>query len=136
MKSFRTVLFWVHLAVGALAGIVIFIMSVTGVALTYEKQVIEWADRRAAAPALRTAAAPGTRRETPETLLARVKATGAEPIGITLRADPAAPATVTLEGNKALLVDPYSGAIIGEPPAGIRSFFRTMTTWHRYLALE
>src|SRR5688572_17107958 len=30
MKSFRTVLFWIHLAVGAAAGIVIFIMSVTG----------------------------------------------------------------------------------------------------------
>ena len=47
MKSFRTVLFWIHLAIGAAAGIVIFIMSVTGVALTYEKQLIEWADRTA-----------------------------------------------------------------------------------------
>jgi uncharacterized iron-regulated membrane protein len=47
-----------------------------------------------------------------------------------------APATVLLEGNKSLLVDPYSGATVGEPPAAIRSFFRTMTVWHRYLALE
>ena len=47
MKSFRTVIFWIHLAVGATAGVVILIMSVTGVALTYEKQMLEWADRRA-----------------------------------------------------------------------------------------
>ncbi len=47
MKSFRSVIFWIHLAVGVTAGIVIFIMSVTGVALTYEKQMIEWADRNA-----------------------------------------------------------------------------------------
>jgi uncharacterized iron-regulated membrane protein len=132
MKSFRTVIFWMHLAVGVTAGIVIFIMSVTGVALTYEKQMIEWADRRAwTAPA-----APGAHLS-PETLLAAAAAARPQqPIGLTLRADPAAPATVTLEGNAALLTDPYTGTIVGEPPAALRSFFRTMTTWHRYLAME
>ena len=39
-------------------------------------------------------------------------------------------------GIASLLVDPYTGAIIGEPPTGLRTFFRVMTTWHRYLALE
>ena len=132
MKSFRTVLFWVHLAVGALAGIVIFIMSVTGVALTYEKQVIEWADRQAWTPP-----AIGGTHLPPQELLEKAAAfSGVPATGITLRARVDAPATVTLDGNKALLVDPYSGAAIGEPPAGLRSFFRTMTTWHRYLALE
>ena len=132
MKSFRLVIFWIHLAVGVTAGIVIFIMSVTGVALTYEKQMIEWADRRAwTAPA-----APGAHLP-PETLLAAAAVARPEkPIGLTLRADPAAPATVTLEGNAALLIDPYTGAIVGAPPAALRSFFRTMTTWHRYIGME
>jgi uncharacterized iron-regulated membrane protein len=134
MKSFRNVLFWIHLAAGAAAGIVILIMSATGVALTYEKQVIEWADRRAwTAPA----DAASSRHLAPETLLASAAASnGAPAIAITLRADAAAPATVTLEGNRAVLVDPYSGRVIGEPPAAVRSFFRTMTAWHRYIALE
>jgi uncharacterized iron-regulated membrane protein len=134
MKSFRSILFWMHLACGAAAGVVILIMCVTGVALTYEKQMLEWADRRAW-----TAPSPaGARPLPPETLLAKVieAQSGAAPTGITLRADPAAPATVTLDGNKTLLVDPYTGAVIGEPPGGLRSFFRTMTVWHRYLALE
>ena len=134
MKTFRTVLFWMHLAGGAAAGVVILIMSVTGVALTYEKQMLEWADRRAWTAPSSADAQPLP----PETLLARVATArpGAAPIGLTLRADRSAPATVTLEGNKALLVDPSSGVIIGEPPAALRAFFRTMTTWHRYLALE
>ena len=134
MKSFRTVIFWMHLATGVAAGLVVLIMSVTGVALTYEKQMLEWADRRAW-----TAPSPGDARPlSPETLLARVADAhpGAAPTGITLRADRSAPATVTLDGNKTLLVDPYAGAIIGEPPAVLRSFFRTMTVWHRYIALE
>jgi uncharacterized iron-regulated membrane protein len=133
MKSFRTVLFWMHLACGVAAGVVILIMCVTGVALTYEKQMLEWADRRAWTAPSSTGASPLS----PETLLARVQAAqpGAAPIGVTLRVDPTAPATVTLDGNKALLVDPYSGQIIGEPPSGLRDFFRTMTAWHRYVAM-
>jgi len=128
------VVFWLHLATGVSAGVVVLMMSVTGVALTYEKQMLEWADRRAwTAPP--HGDAPSL---SPETLLARVAETqpGVAPTGITVRADPAAPATITLDGNRTLLVDPYSGTVIGEPPAALRSFFRTMTVWHRYLALE
>jgi uncharacterized iron-regulated membrane protein len=134
MKTFRSVLFWIHLACGLAAGVVILIMSVTGVALTYEKQMLEWADRRA----WTGAPAAVTLQLSPETLLAKVAEArpGTAPTGVTLRADAAAPATVLLEGNTSLLVDPYTGAIIGEPPAAIRSFFRTMTVWHRYIAME
>jgi uncharacterized iron-regulated membrane protein len=133
MRPFRTVLFWAHLAAGTIAGVVILIMSVTGVALTYEKQMLEWADRRAWAAPSSTDASPLS----PETLLARVREAqpGTAPIGVTLRADRMAPATVLLDGNKSLLVNPYSGAIIGEPPAAMREFFRTMTSWHRYIAM-
>jgi uncharacterized iron-regulated membrane protein len=134
MKTFRSVLFWMHLAAGTAAGVVILIMSVTGVALTYEKQMLEWADRRAWTAPSSIAAQPLS----PETLLARVTEAHPEtaPIGITLRADRMAPATLTLEGNKVLLADRFTGAIIGEPSPWLRSFFRTMTVWHRYLALE
>ena len=134
MKTFRSVLFWMHLAAGTAAGVVILIMSVTGVALTYEKQMLEWADRRAwTAPS-----SVDARPLSPETLLAKVTEArpGTAPTGVTLRADRTAPATITLEGNKALLADPFTGAIIGEPSPRLRSFFRTMTAWHRYLALE
>jgi uncharacterized iron-regulated membrane protein len=133
MKTFRSILFWIHLAAGATAGVVILIMSVTGVALTYEKQMLEWADRRAWTAPEKPAA-----HLAPETIVARaIKARpGLTVMALTMRADRSAPATLTLEGNKALLVDPYSGRIIGEPPAVMRSFFRTMTSWHRYLAMS
>lgn len=134
MKNLRTVVFWMHLATGVAAGVVVLIMSVTGVALTYEKQMLEWADRRAWTAPSQVDAPPLP----PETLLAKVieARPGTAPTGITLRAARTAPATVTLEGNTTLLVDPYTGGIIGEPPAALRSFFRTMTVWHRYIALE
>ena len=133
MKTLRLLIFWMHLIAGVAAGVVVLIMSITGVALTYEKQMLEWADRGAW-----TAPSPADARHLPpETLLAKAAAAqpGLAPTGVTLRANAAAPATVTLQGNKSLLINPYTGTIIGEPPAGLRSFFRTMTVWHRYLAL-
>ena len=42
----RKVFFWCHLACGVAAGVVIFIMSVTGALLAYEKQIVLWADTR------------------------------------------------------------------------------------------
>jgi uncharacterized iron-regulated membrane protein len=130
----RTIVFWLHLVAGAVAGVVVLVMSVTGVALTYEKQVIEWADRRAWSAPTSTS----IDRLSPETLLAAVGTTypSEAPITLTLRSDPAAPATVVLDRSGAVLVDPSTGAVIGPPPAGVRSFFRTMTNWHRWLAMS
>ena len=86
MSPFRTVLFWLHLTAGVVAGVVVLIMSITGVALTYEKQMLEWADRRAwSAPS-----SAGAARLSPETLLARVREAQPEaaPTMLTLRAGP------------------------------------------------
>jgi uncharacterized iron-regulated membrane protein len=111
MKTFRSVLFWMHLAAGAAAGVVILIMSVTGVALTYEKQMLEWADR---APGR---AAASCRPPLAETCWRRCSGREATaPIGARCARDRAAPATLTLEGNKALLVDPYTGASSANRP--------------------
>ncbi len=133
MATFRSVLFWLHLVTGVVAGVVILVMCVTGVALTYEKQMLEWSDRRSGSVPLPADARPLP----PETLLASAVAAeaGAAPTGITLRADRRAPATVTFAG-KTRLIDPYTGASLGEPSPQLRAFFRTMTNWHRWLALE
>lgn len=43
-RPFRTALFWCHLVVGVTVGVVVFIMSLTGVLLAYERQITLWAD--------------------------------------------------------------------------------------------
>jgi uncharacterized iron-regulated membrane protein len=42
---FRKTIFWLHLACGVSAGVVVLMMSVTGVVLTYERQAQVWEDR-------------------------------------------------------------------------------------------
>jgi uncharacterized iron-regulated membrane protein len=131
-ERLRTVLFWLHLATGLVAGAVILLMSVTGVLLMYERQITEWADRgfRAAPPS------PGASHLPVETLLAGALAARSASSGLTLQADPAAPAAVALGREGTLYLDPYTGRILGEGSKKTRAFFRRVTDWHRWLGVE
>ena len=134
MKRLRKIIFWCHLPVGVTAGIVILIMSVTGVLLAYEKQITSWADTRgyrAAPPAHETRHLPV------ETLAAKAReARGANPTAITLKSDPEAPAEIAFGRETSLFVNPYSGHVLGEGSQRARSFFRTVTDWHRWLGAK
>ena len=129
----RSVLFWIHLAAGVVAGLVILLMSATGVLLTYEKQLLAWSDRTAPA-ALPAADAPHL---PVETLLAAVQT--AEPsaalAGVTVSAVDGAPALVTI-GQRTLAVNAYTGAVLGDASPQLRKFFRSVTAWHRWLGVE
>jgi uncharacterized iron-regulated membrane protein len=134
MTRLRTFLFWCHLACGVTAGVVILIMSVTGVLLTYEKQIMLWADTRgydAAPPSADAARLPI------DALLARVRAARPDAAiqAIAVRSDRSAPVALTLGREGTLYVHPYTGAILGGGAQGVRDFFRGVTNWHRWLAV-
>jgi uncharacterized iron-regulated membrane protein len=146
MKLFRKVLFWLHLTVGVVAGLVILIMSVTGVLLTYERQITYWADTRnyqIAPPS------PDATRLSIDALLAKTRESqpGAAVTTVTMRSGASDPVAIGLVGNPAavpggpagpgggrtIFIDPYTGAVLGEGAKGIRDFFHVMTDWHRWL---
>jgi len=125
----RKVLFWTHLSCGVAAGLVIAMMSLTGAVLTYERQLVEWAERdlRAELPA-------GAARLPLDALVAAVRAQrpGFEPTSITVAADPAAPVQVSAGRSGFVYVNGYSGEVLGEGAVRLRAFFRTVTGWHRW----
>ena len=47
MKLLHKIIFWSHLLAGVSAGLVIFIMSFTGVVLMYEPQISDYSERSA-----------------------------------------------------------------------------------------
>lgn len=135
MKRLRKIIFWCHLPVGAIAGVVILIMCVTGVLLAYEKQITLWADTHAYKSAPPSAEA----RHLPVAkLIENARNTrGANPASITLRSDPSAPAEISFGRDSApIFLNPYSGNVLGEGSQRVRSFFRTMTDWHRWLGAK
>lgn len=131
---FRTFLFWLHLAAGVVAGVVILVMSATGVALTYERQLNAWTTSH-----LRSAPPTSASSRMPlETLVARVAEARADvtPGGVTVGAAADAPVTVTAEPTP-LFVDAYSAQELGDRRgAGLRSFLQTMRSWHRWLGAD
>ena len=131
----RKVLFWCHLTAGVGAGTVILIMSVTGALLTFQQSVlriIERSQRTVAAPA------PGTSRMELDALIAQVRIAmpEAQPTTVTLESDPLAAAAVVLGTQGTLFVNPYTGQVLGSGSVRARAFYRSVTNWHRYLALE
>lgn len=132
MKIFRKILFWLHLIAGVLGGIVIFIMCVTGAALSFEKNVIEFAERSERVVAV------GEKRLSPQEILAKVieARPDAKPSSLLITDDPASAATVALGREGQLFVDPYTGAITGSGNSAVRGFFRFSTDLHRWIALS
>jgi len=125
----RRLVFWLHLAVGLLVALIVVVMSTTGVLLTYEKQMIRWAD------GYHTPPADAQTRLPLATLVERAAATrpDARPQGATVRRDPSAPVEVTYGREATVFMHPYTGEVLGTGSARARAFFRGVMEWHRWL---
>lgn len=128
----RKILFWAHLVTGGVAGIVILMMSVTGVILTFEMQLNRWA-------------LSGYRAEPTEalpldvdTLLGRVADADPElaPSSVTFVADPLEPVALGLGRGSYLYADRYTGEILGDGNGKMKRFMRSVMYWHRWFALS
>ncbi|WP_434385725.1 PepSY-associated TM helix domain-containing protein [Melittangium boletus] len=133
--TLHNVLFWPHLVAGVIAGLVIAIMSFTGVALAFEHQVLDWADRDARTVQRPTPDAP---RLPVDELLARVRAAKPQtpPTGVTVYPEPDAAVLVSTGRNAGVYVNPYTGEVREWGAQGWRSFFQLMVEWHRWLAAQ
>ena len=128
--SFKRIIFWSHLIVGLAAGLVIFILALSGTLLTYEMQIKGWFDPQVS---------PTVERA--EMLSADELVAIAKPVfsGKTATLDyyndRSAPMTVKAGRHDAKLINPYSGAFIeaGENPS--EGFFHFVQDLHRTLAM-
>jgi uncharacterized iron-regulated membrane protein len=129
--TMRKAFFWLHLIAGVVAGVVILVMSATGVALAFEKEIIAWAER-------------DVRRITPSTeaqrlpldeLLAKVRVAqpDARPSGVTIYSDPTIATLVSMGRTNSFHVNPYSGTVQPQGAKGTRAFMHVMIDWHRFL---
>src|SRR4051812_28014321 len=123
---FRKVLFWMHLIAGCVAGAIVLVMSVTGVMLTYERQMLARADRG------RYQIPPGTGVQalSVDELIAQLQA---EPdrlprdASLVLRSDPKEPVEVSVGRGGSFYVNPYDGRVLGRGDQGMRQTFQKIT---------
>ena len=131
--SFKRIIFWAHLIAGVIAGILIFTMSASGVLLTYERQIIDMADRN-----YFVEPAAGQVPLTLDQLSDSVQkiTNGKQGVSLVFSETPNSPVVAKLSRREQILIDPYTGKSLGEGATGVRSFFNTVTSFHRWLALS
>ncbi len=131
----RSLLFRLHLVAGVSAGIVVFLMAVTGAVLACEEMALKWAERR-----YRVTVPEGADRLHPARLVHSAEETAAATGDVFLAtavqydADPRAPAQVRSGPARRTYVDPYTGEVLGGGFARIEAFFEWVRGWHRWLS--
>lgn len=117
-----------------IAGVVIFIMCVTGALLSFERQVIELSERDA-----RQVNPPaGGQKLSAQVIIDRVKTERpeAKPASMAIINDPKTAWTISLGRDGYLFIDPYTGAITGEGNKAVRIVMSELRNWHRYVAIS
>jgi uncharacterized iron-regulated membrane protein len=110
-------------------------MSVTGALLTFQQGVlraVERSQRYVDAPQ------PAVPRAPLDTVLANVRHAfpGVEPATLTVEADPRSTVAIGLGQAGTAFVHPYTGEVLGQGSPRVRGFYRSVTNWHRYLAMS
>lgn len=127
----RAVFFWTHLTIGLTAGLVILLMSVTGVMLGFERQMIAWIDGAPRVVASATAALPL------DSVLARAALPRDTVTSIVVRRDASLPITVRVREGAPVQLDPFRGDILVASGAGKgQEFFSALRRWHRWVGAQ
>lgn len=132
--SIRKTVFWLHLAAGLTAGLIVVVMSATGIALAFEREILQWIDRD-----VRYVTAPaGTPRMTLDQLDSAVNAQYPD-FKTTARTIPRAPnAAYEFRAGRdgTLYVNPYTGTANEPKSKAMHDALRLVVAWHRYLGMD
>ncbi|WP_165814789.1 PepSY-associated TM helix domain-containing protein [Labrenzia sp. 011] len=129
--SFKRIVFWSHLVVGITFGLVILLMSATGVLLTYERQIIAHMEQHA------VDASSGVRPLTADEMVRAALASGAQPgNSLVFSNGDRTPVELSVSRRETHLLDPYSGAPLDDAAQTTKAFFGGVTGLHRWLALS
>ena len=128
--NIRKIIFWSHLVVGVATGLVVFVLAATGVLLTYETQILRWAEHRVGIEAV------GERLDADALAEAALIETGGQATALVFENDPDAPVTATTGRRGKLLLDPYTGAALGDGETGVARVFEVATGLHRWLSFS
>ena len=134
MRKFRTILFWMHLVSGVTAGVVIFIMCVTGALLSFERQIIEYSETDARTVSVVDTATPLPPQQIVDKL--REARPDSKPSGMSITNEPGSTWLFNLGREGQVYVDPYTGAIAGEGNKSVRGVMSELRNWHRYVAMS
>lgn len=132
---FRKIIFWLHLLAGLIAGIVVAVMSFTGVAIAFEEEILAWIDRDVRHVTVPDGAAV---RLPLDQVLER--AAGQSPerhaTGLTVFKDEEEAWLLRFGRAGAVYVDPFTGTTREMQSDAAHDFLHVMVDWHRWLGMS
>jgi uncharacterized iron-regulated membrane protein len=130
--SLRKIIFWLHLGSGLVAGAVIAIMSVTGIAIAFEEEILAWVDRE---PAHIAAPAADLEPKSIAELTALVHGSRANfsVTSVIVLRDPLRAYEFYAGRDGPLYVDPYTGTFVESRAHSTHDIIHTLEEWHRWL---
>lgn len=130
---FRKTIFWLHLSAGIGAGIFVFIMSLTGVLLAFEKQI-----KKAAASSNYPRHEAGAQLLTLEQLMAvqREAQPDVRVNALVVASDTDEPVSFRAGRAGTVALDTYTGTKVDVSTPKLDQFFRTVEDFHRWLNLS
>jgi len=127
----RKILFWSHLTSGVVVGLVVALMSITGVALAFQPQIEAWL--RAGLFALD----PVSARLPLEEIRRLAEADRGEPAtAVTLSSEPDAAVAVHFGRTEVSYLHPQTGERLVDPAEAWARRFATLREWHRWLGAK
>lgn len=127
MSVVRKTVFWLHLGIGLAAGVIILLMCVTGLLLSFERQLTGFAD------GFKITVPPGAVPLGPEALLGKLESA---PSGVGFGRDPSSPVFYQYGKEKTHFANPYTGESLGGGNSVVPGFFKWVLSWHRFLGRE
>lgn len=130
---FRKTVFWIHLVCGVIAGLVIFTMSITGVILTYERQINQWV-----AENHYVQASDQTERLSLEQLVAirEIDFPDVNASQVVITNHSGAPVQFRAGRRGGVSLNPYTGQAMETESESLREFWGTVTGFHRWFDVQ
>jgi hypothetical protein len=130
--TLRRLLFWVHLGVGVIIGLVIGFLAVTGSILTFQPQIVAFAEKSAqvASPTQGPCVAPS------DLLKNASDYRHGSATSLVLFSDPHRPGEVSFGADSVVLINSCEGRVIGNGAGKLRGFFSGVRDLHRWVALN
>ncbi len=133
-SMFRYTIFWIHLISGLISGIVIAIMSITGIAIAFENEILHWIDRNVAHEDIPANPQVKTIAELSQIVSEERPDFPFNYLIIPSEADAAYQYMIGF-GNP-LYVNPYTGELAGTKTTIAHEIIHELEVWHRFLGFH
>ncbi|MFH1497477.1 MAG: PepSY-associated TM helix domain-containing protein [Verrucomicrobiota bacterium] len=134
--TLRKAIFWTHLMCGVVSGVIVAIMSATGVAIAFEEELLGWKDREVAH--IKPTADADARRLTLDELRAASLRQRPEFAvdHATIFRDPDHAVVLHAGREGPLYANPFTGEVRDSRAHGLHDVLHELEGWHRWLGME